>query len=91
VRAAAPGASYYVLVFDRNGMPAGPVNAVSEQELRDVVGAHWVIDDVRPARIHANMPEHVTERMQGFASADIRNEPNGRRSMAAWLLSAHLG
>src|SRR4051794_5663729 len=91
VRAAAPGASYYVLVFDRNGMPAGPVNAVSEQELRDVVGAHWVIDDVQPARIHANMPEHVTERMQGFASADIRNEPNGRRSMAAWLLSAHLG
>src|SRR6516165_6390796 len=31
VRAAAPGASYFVLVFDKAGMPGdGPVNAVSE-------------------------------------------------------------
>ncbi len=35
VRAAAPGASYFVLVFDRDAMPAeGPVNAVTEEELR---------------------------------------------------------
>ncbi|WP_232001303.1 class I SAM-dependent methyltransferase, partial [Mycobacterium sp. 1165178.9] len=37
VRAAAPGASYFVLVFDRAAMPDdGPVNAVTETELRDV-------------------------------------------------------
>jgi 2-heptyl-1-hydroxyquinolin-4(1H)-one methyltransferase len=34
VRAAAPGASYFVLVFDRAAMPDGPANAVSAQELR---------------------------------------------------------
>jgi SAM-dependent methyltransferase len=37
VRAAAPGASYFVLVFDRAGMPTGPANPVSQDELRDVV------------------------------------------------------
>ena len=37
VRAAAPGASYFVLVFDRTTMPAGAANPVTEQELRDVV------------------------------------------------------
>src|SRR3984885_14072621 len=35
VRAAAPGASYFVLVFDRDSMPAGgPANPVTEDELR---------------------------------------------------------
>ena len=54
VRAAAPGASYFVLVFDAAGMPAdSPVNAVTEDELRDVVSKYWEIDDIRPARIHA--------------------------------------
>lgn len=34
VRAAAPGASYFVLVFDRAAIPEGPINAVTEDELR---------------------------------------------------------
>lgn len=91
VRAAAPGASYFVLVFDRTTMPAGAANPVTEQELRDVVGKYWVIDDVRPARIHANVPENFLENFEGFAGADIRDEAKGRKSVAAWLLSAHLG
>ncbi|WP_319445481.1 MULTISPECIES: class I SAM-dependent methyltransferase [unclassified Mycobacterium] len=91
VRAAAPGASYFVLVFDRTTMAAGPANPVTEQELRDVVGKYWVIDEVRPARIHANVPENFAEQFQGFAGADIRDEAKGRKSVAAWLLSAHLG
>src|ERR1700753_1390688 len=57
VRAAAPGASYFVLVFDRAGMPDGPANPVTEDELRDVVSRYWVIDEIRPARIHANFAE----------------------------------
>src|SRR6201995_6169296 len=57
VRAAAPGASYFVLVFDRAGMPEGPVNAVTEDELRQVVSKYWVIDEIRPARIHANFAD----------------------------------
>ena len=35
VRAAAPGASYFVLVFDRAAMPASPPNAVTADELRE--------------------------------------------------------
>jgi 2-heptyl-1-hydroxyquinolin-4(1H)-one methyltransferase len=92
VRAAAPGASYFVLVFDRNGMPAdGPANPVTEDELRDVVSRYWMIDDIRPARIHAKVPENFLEGFESFAGADIRDEDNGRKSVAAWLLSAHLG
>ena len=67
VRAAAPGASYFVLVFDRAGMAAdGPVNAVTEDELRDVVSKHWVIDEIRPARIHANVPDSFLDRLPGL-------------------------
>lgn len=92
VRAAAPGASYFVLVFDRTGMPAdGPANPVDEQELRDVVGKYWVIDEIRPARIHANVPQSFFDNFKGFAGFDIRDEENGRKSVGAWLLSAHLG
>lgn len=90
VRAAAPGASYFVLAFDRTTMPVGPANPVTEQELRDVVSKYWVIDEVRPARIHANVAENFTG-FGEFAGAGIQDEGNGRKSVAAWLLSAHLG
>jgi SAM-dependent methyltransferase len=90
VRAAAPGASYFVLVFDRGSMgDTGPAHPVTEQELRDVVSKYWVIDDVRPARIHANVAENFTG-FKDFAGAGIRDEGNGRMSVGAWLLSAHL-
>src|SRR4051812_29589626 len=90
VRAAAPGASYFVLVFDRTSMPAGPANPVTEEELRDVVSKYWVIDEIRSARIHANVAENATA-LEGFAGTGIRDEGNGRMSMPAWLLTAHLG
>jgi SAM-dependent methyltransferase len=91
VRAAAPGASYYVLVFDVAGTPANsPVNAVTEDELRDVVSKYWDIDDIRPARIHAQVPQEFGKFLHEFAGTDIRDEPNGRKSMGAWLLEAHL-
>ncbi|WP_174575699.1 class I SAM-dependent methyltransferase [Nocardia miyunensis] len=90
VRAAAPGASYFVLVFDRATLPAGPVNAVSEDELREAVGPYWTIDEIRPARIHANVPDNFPG-FGEFAGSDIRDEGPGRKSVPAWLLSAHLG
>src|SRR6267142_6147960 len=88
VRAAAPGASYYALVFDRAGLPNGPANPVTEDELRDVVAKYWVIDEIRPARIHANLPDALDGSPMPFG--DLRDEPNGRKSVPAWLLSAHL-
>jgi 2-heptyl-1-hydroxyquinolin-4(1H)-one methyltransferase len=90
VRAAAPGASYFVLVFDRNTMPVGPANPVTEPELRDVVSKYWIIDEIRPARIHANVAENFAG-FKDFAGAGIQDEDNGRKSVPAWLLSAHLG
>ncbi|MFY9919498.1 MAG: class I SAM-dependent methyltransferase [Mycobacterium sp.] len=91
VRAAAPGASYFVLVFDAEGMPTdGNAHPVTEDELRDVVSTYWEVDEIKPARIHANVPDEFAEFFKGFAGADIRDEPNGRKSIGAWLLSAHL-
>lgn len=92
VRAAAPGASYFVLVFDAAGMPKhdGGAHPVTEQELRDVVGKYWEIDEIRPARIHANVPDSFAEFFTSFGGTDIRDEPTGRKSVGAWLLSAHL-
>ncbi|CAN5569053.1 class I SAM-dependent methyltransferase [soil metagenome] len=89
VRAAAPGASYFVLVFDKTSMPAGPAHPVTADELRDVVGKFWAIDEIRPARIHANVAENFTG-FQDFGGTDIRDEGNGRMSLPAWLLTAHL-
>ncbi len=90
-RAAAPGASYFVLVFDAAGMPAnGPAHPVTADELRDVVSKHWEINEIKPARIHANVPAEFSD-FEGFAGADVRDEGNGRKSIGAWLLSAHRG
>ncbi|HTX97802.1 MAG TPA: class I SAM-dependent methyltransferase [Mycobacterium sp.] len=86
-RAAAPGASYLALVFDKDAVPGGPINAVTADELRDVVSKYWVVDEIRPARIHANLPESSVD----LPFAGVRDEPNGRKSVGAWLLSAHLG
>jgi hypothetical protein len=90
VRAAAPGASYFVLVFDANTMTPGGVNPVTAEELRDVVGKYWAIDEIRPARIHAAVPENFLEHFRDFSGPDLRDEPNGRKSIGAWLLCAHL-
>nr|WP_197746516.1 class I SAM-dependent methyltransferase [Mycobacterium cookii] len=86
VRAAAPGASYFVLVFDKAAIPEGPPYAVTADELRGAVAPYWVIDDVKPARLHGKFPPNFA----GFAGTAFRNEPDGRHSVAGWLLSAHL-
>ena len=89
-RAAAPGASYYVLVFNRAGLPNGPANPVTEDELREVVSKYWTIDEIRPARIHANLPDNIDLEGQPMPFGDVRDEPNGRKSVPAFLLTAHL-
>src|SRR5689334_6758054 len=87
VRAAAPKASYFILVFDRAGLPDGPANPVTADELREVVSKYWIIDEIRPARIHANLPDIATAPMP---FGDVRDEGNGRKSVPAHLLTAHL-
>jgi 2-heptyl-1-hydroxyquinolin-4(1H)-one methyltransferase len=90
VRAAAPDATYFVLVFDRAGLPNGPANPVTEAELREVVSKYWRIDEIRSARIHAHLPENIELEGLPMPFADLRDEPNGRKSVPAWLLTAHL-
>lgn len=89
VRAAAPGASYFALVFDKAAVTEGPINAVTEDELREVVSKYWVVDEIRPARLHARFPDGFEQAMPGVVG--VRDEPSGLRSIGGWLLSAHLG
>ncbi|KAA8946856.1 class I SAM-dependent methyltransferase, partial [Mycobacterium sp.] len=88
-RAAAPGASYYVLVFAKGDSPAGLVgkpNAVDENELRSAVSTYWQIDEIRPAYIHAIAPR--SGQAPGQMPAYERDD-KGRVKMPAYLLTAH--
>ena len=63
-RAATPGARFYILAFgagafsDLNG--PGPTQ-FTEDQLREVVSRHWQVDEIRPAQLHAALPEGRTE------------------------------
>ena len=87
VRAAAPGASYFALVFDRAAVAEGPINAVTSDELRDAVSKYWVVDEIRPARLYAKAPKDFF----GLAGVEVLEESDGFVSVGGWLLSAHLG
>lgn len=88
-RAAAPGATYYILVFAKGAFPAEletKPNEVDEAELRAAVGKYWEIDEVRPAFIHANAVS--------FGDGPIRPaahdlDEKGRVKFPAFLLTAH--
>ncbi|MFD3458326.1 class I SAM-dependent methyltransferase [Nocardia fluminea] len=97
VRAAAPRAAYFVLAFDRAGLPADiPVAAVTAEELREAVCASWVVDDIRAAHIHAETGcalKDVVPATDRVAPARTHSEPvviSSDRPFPAWLLSAHL-
>ncbi|MGV0816086.1 class I SAM-dependent methyltransferase [Mycolicibacterium boenickei] len=83
VRAAAPGASYFVLVFDKDGLGDGPACPVTRDELLNLVTKYWVVDEITPSRIHG-------ENFVVFPRARLNDEPKGRKSVPAWLVSAHL-
>ena len=88
-RAAAPGATYYVLVFAKGAFVGGPErkpNEVDEDELRTAVGKYWEIDEIRPAFIHANMP---TGPDAPFQLPPHDHDDKGRMKMPALLLTAH--
>ncbi|ORA64316.1 SAM-dependent methyltransferase [Mycolicibacterium insubricum] len=85
VAAAAPGARYYVLAFAKGAFPDDQdtkPNEVDEAELRAAVEPYWTIDEIRPAKIHANPPPGVPIPAEALDAA-------GRVQMPAWLLRAH--
>ena len=88
-RAAAPGASYFVLVFAKGAFPAEwetKPNEVDEDELRAAVSKYWEIDEVRPAYIHANIPP-VSGAPSEFPPHE--RDEKGRMKLPAYLLTAH--
>lgn len=88
-RAAAPGASYYVLVFAKGAFPPDAEtkpNEVDEPELRTAVAKYWAIDDIRPAYIHAAIPQIADSPMP---MPPHNTDDKGRMKMLAYLLSAH--
>ena len=68
------------------GSLPGPTHPVTDHELRDVVSRYRVVDDIRHACTHGNLPPDF----EGFPGIELHDEPKGRKSIAAWLLSAHL-
>ncbi|MGI5217804.1 class I SAM-dependent methyltransferase [Nocardia sp. CA-290969] len=95
-RAAAPGASYFALVFDRAAVPADPgpgPSPVTADELRAAVSKYWVVDEIAASRIHGKIPAAMAAQTDTpmFRPEAMRDEPHGRKSLPAWLLSAHLG
>ncbi|BBY06083.1 hypothetical protein MNVI_14010 [Mycobacterium noviomagense] len=88
-RAAAPGASYYVLVFAKGAFPSEmetKPNEVDEDELRAAVSKYWQIDEIGLAHIHANVPK--------VPGAQIEMPPHerdekGRMKFPAYLLTSH--
>lgn len=89
-RAAAPGARYYALVFAHGAFPDEPADmpnrphAVTEEELRAAVSRYFVVDEVRPAWIHADVPAGTP--MAGMVH---QRDDAGRAMMPAYLLAAH--
>jgi SAM-dependent methyltransferase len=90
-RAAAPGASYFVLVFAKGSFPAEmepKPNEVDEDELRAAVSKYWEIDEIRPAYIHATIPT-VRPADAPFEFPQHDHDEKGRMKFPAYLLTAH--
>jgi SAM-dependent methyltransferase len=88
-RAAAPGASLYILAFateafgdEDAGDRPGP-HGLTETELREVVSTLWQVDDVRPARLYGN------DVPLGGPSPDHTSAGEGLLVAPGFLLTAH--
>ncbi|KUI33179.1 SAM-dependent methyltransferase [Mycobacterium sp. IS-1742] len=87
-RAAAPGATLFILAFAKGAFPPHletKPHEVEEAELRDAVSRYWTVDDIRPAFIHANALQ-----MPG-APVDMpyERDEKDRLKFPAFLLAAH--
>ncbi|ABK68700.1 class I SAM-dependent methyltransferase [Mycobacterium avium] len=88
-RAAAAGASLFILVFAKGAFPAEmqpKPNEVDEDELRAAVGKYWVIDEIRPSFIVSNVPQ-IADAPFEFPAHE--RDERGRMKMPAYLLTAH--
>lgn len=88
-RALRPGGKFFALVFATEAFPPnadfGP-KPFSEKELRDVVGKHLSVDEVRPARSWINVPATLPE---GFEYRNVTIGSDGRAQLPSWIVAAH--
>ena len=87
VRAAAPGASYFALVFDKAAVSDGPNQRGHRGRAPRRGVKYWVVDEIKPARLHAKTPKDFFRSIPGM---EVREEADGFVSVGGWLLSAHL-
>ncbi|MGL6236665.1 MAG: class I SAM-dependent methyltransferase [Segniliparus sp.] len=88
-RAAAPGASYFLLTFSHEAVKPGfefSEHSVSESELEQLVGEHFQIDDIKPAVVHTGTPQTLSP---VFETHHFPVDEQGRAQLPAWLLTAH--
>ncbi|MGV0632957.1 class I SAM-dependent methyltransferase [Mycolicibacillus trivialis] len=68
LRAAAPGARFYILAFGTGAFDGhegpGPTQ-FSEEQLRDEVSRHWNVEQIRPAQLHSAVPGGGRAQMPG--------------------------
>ncbi|OBA75709.1 SAM-dependent methyltransferase [Mycobacterium sp. 1554424.7] len=90
-RAAAPGASLYILAFAAGAL--GPQSAerpgprgFTEIELHDTVAKLWHVDDLRPAKLYGNA---VALAPSGDPLPDVEFDAEGHFMAPGFLLSAH--
>lgn len=89
-RAAAPGARFYALVFDKGAFPEefeGKPNDVTAEELRQAVAPYFIVDEIRPAAIHAYAPQIPGSPPQPAPAP--QRDAKGRTLFPAHLLTAH--
>ncbi len=87
-RAAAPGATLFILAFAKGAFPPDletKPHEVDEAELREAVSQYWTVDDIRPAFIHAN----ALQMPDAPADASYEQDDKGRLKFPAFLLTAH--
>ncbi|MBV9350963.1 MAG: class I SAM-dependent methyltransferase [Mycobacterium sp.] len=90
-RAAAPGASLYILAFaagafgdEDAGDRPGP-RGLTEEELRDSVSTLWDVVDIRPAKLYG---KDTAVDFTGGALRNAERDEDGRFVMPGFLLSA---
>ena len=88
-RALRPGGRFFALVFSTDAFPPntdfGP-RPFTEPELRQTVGRHLVVDEVRPARAWVNVPRTLPD---GFEYRNVTIGSDGRAQLPSFLVSAH--
>jgi SAM-dependent methyltransferase len=88
-RSLKPGGKFFALVFSADAFPPhadfGP-RPFTEAQLREIIGRHLVIDELRPARSWINVPKTLP---MGFEYRNVTIGSDGRAQLPSLLVSAH--